>query len=736
MAAPDAAALPTLEALEAQLEELARRGEYTALVDMMRETAPYAHVQDCCLQRVACNELARACARRPGDAPGATHARAAAVVAADALGLAAAVVQAHLGACSSAVRAACRLVTALTRCDTISKETLRRCADLDVPKTLIAVLDFEDTEYESQPEQAASVRRAAYDALLGVAGAPQGGRPHAQAAAAAAMPAKHRLAVHRYCMLQTELPALAVRHTVWAAQLHLQHAPRSETAEDMCELMRAAGRAFRWAVGSTWLQPDYIAFAAALHAAHASLTGLMDSQAPPALLRWGVLYVFLPHVSRNRLRKECMPRATMCWCRARCCIDLRLPLEPAGLHKIDSSLEMCVVALQAHRSCVRPAARLIAWAALGSPAVQQQCTSMNLPALLRGSAGPPARRGQQRRVPAAAAANDDDEEAGDSDGEALSEWGDGDAQADAEQDATSASTAALVARTLRAIAGEDAASVAQRATAAAAATAVAAAAADAAAAALLAELEGESKGAAAAATKGKSKKKAKKKGPAASKPKASAAVSAATAASDESDEDAAAGGDDDDDVARLAGMRRGAGGPAPKQQAPPAPPPPSPPPLPAPAPAVAAAPPPLPMPRAARPLPVPQAAPRPRGPPLPAFTSVGCACGDAACTQPPAHAVAPPPRADDVALEALFPWLLVREQPGAPAAARPAAPIVDAPHEDDDLCVICLDEPRDTALAGCGAAHPPALCAGCARRLLAPGGAPVCPLCRAPAVPL
>jgi hypothetical protein len=731
--------LPALEALEAQLEERARSGDYAFVVDFLRDSATYAHVQDCCLQRVACNELARACERRPGEAEEATRGRAAAVVAADALGLAVAVIQAHLGACSSAVRAACRLMTALTRCDTISEETLRCCAELDAPKTLMTVLQFDDAEYDSQPEQGATVRRAAYDALLGVAGAPHDGRPHTQAEAAAALPVEHRLAVHRYVMLQTELPVLAVRHTVWAAQLHLQHGPRSEPAEDLCELMRSAGRVFRWAVSCTWLQSDRHVFAAALHAAHESLSGLMQCQAPPSLLRWGVVYVFLPHVSRDRLRKECMPHLTLYWCRARCCIDLRRSLELDGFYNFDASLEMCAVALQAHRSCVRAAARLIAWAALGCPRVQQVCTSKNIPALLRGSAGPPARRGQQRRVPAAVAADDDQEEAGDSDGEALSEWGDGDAQADAEADATSASTAALVARALRAIAGEDSASAAQRAEA----TAAAAAAADAAAAALLAELEGESKSAAAtkSQSQSKSKKKGKKKQGPATKPKA--AASAAAAASDESDGDvdvAAAG--DDDDVARLAGMRRGAGGPASKQQVPPMPPPPLP--LAA-APAVAAAPPPLPKPQAAKPLPVPHAAPRPRRPPLPPFASVGCACGDAACRQPPAHAVAPPQRADDVALEALFPWLLVREQPGAPqtddvpaapAAARPAAPIVDAPHEDDDLCVICLDAPRDTPLAGCGAAHPPALCAGCARRLLAPGGAPVCPLCRAPAVPL
>jgi hypothetical protein len=68
----------------------------------------------------------------------------------------------------------------------------------------------------------------------------------------------------------------------------------------------------------------------------------------------------------------------------------------------------------------------------------------------------------------------------------------------------------------------------------------------------------------------------------------------------------------------------------------------------------------------------------------------------------------------------------------APAVLPPptSAPC-DAPHEDDALCVCCLDEPRDTALPGCGAAHPPVMCAGCAVRLLA-RAVPTCPVCRRP----
>ena len=56
---------------------------------------------------------------------------------------------------------------------------------------------------------------------------------------------------------------------------------------------------------------------------------------------------------------------------------------------------------------------------------------------------------------------------------------------------------------------------------------------------------------------------------------------------------------------------------------------------------------------------------------------------------------------------------------------RSAAPA----HEDDELCIVCLDAPRDTALECCGAAHPPLLCADCAAALLArSSGGPACPV--------
>jgi hypothetical protein len=59
-------------------------------------------------------------------------------------------------------------------------------------------------------------------------------------------------------------------------------------------------------------------------------------------------------------------------------------------------------------------------------------------------------------------------------------------------------------------------------------------------------------------------------------------------------------------------------------------------------------------------------------------------------------------------------------------------PADDAAHEDDCLCVCCLDAAGDTALAGCRGAHPPVVFAYCAAQLLV-SAQPMCPMCRKPA---
>ncbi len=93
----------------------------------------------------------------------------------------------------------------------------------------------------------------------------------------------------------------------------------------------------------------------------------------------------------------------------------------------------------------------------------------------------------------------------------------------------------------------------------------------------------------------------------------------------------------------------------------------------------------------------------------------------------------------DEALAAIFLWMALHDAAPRPPPPRQQpqqqapqlAPAADAPHEDDGLCVCCLDAARDTALPGCAGAHPPAVCAACAALLLH-AAAPACPLCRAP----
>ena len=81
------------------------------------------------------------------------------------------------------------------------------------------------------------------------------------------------------------------------------------------------------------------------------------------------------------------------------------------------------------------------------------------------------------------------------------------------------------------------------------------------------------------------------------------------------------------------------------------------------------------------------------------------------------------------ALATLFPWLQMDRAAPPAVVAPPAA--VDEVHEDDHLCVVCLDAPREATLAGCADRHAPVLCEDCVAMLM---GTPVptCPLCRAP----
>ena len=69
----------------------------------------------------------------------------------------------------------------------------------------------------------------------------------------------------------------------------------------------------------------------------------------------------------------------------------------------------------------------------------------------------------------------------------------------------------------------------------------------------------------------------------------------------------------------------------------------------------------------------------------------------------------------------LFPHLRI-----AGGSSRSASP---APLDDDALCVVCMDAPRDTPLRACAQRHAPVLCAPCAAIVRATGAAPSCPWC-------
>ena len=87
--------------------------------------------------------------------------------------------------------------------------------------------------------------------------------------------------------------------------------------------------------------------------------------------------------------------------------------------------------------------------------------------------------------------------------------------------------------------------------------------------------------------------------------------------------------------------------------------------------------------------------------------------------------------AEDLMAE-LFPHLRLQgETIAGPAPAAAAAPPAEL---DDDMCVICMDAPRDTPLAACADRHAPVLCGACAASVLVQGSR-VCPWCSTPLLP-
>ena len=103
-----------------------------------------------------------------------------------------------------------------------------------------------------------------------------------------------------------------------------------------------------------------------------------------------------------------------------------------------------------------------------------------------------------------------------------------------------------------------------------------------------------------------------------------------------------------------------------------------------------------------------------------------------------AHAAAPAGAEPESGVSAeeliaeLFPHLRLRDDTAGPAPAAAAAP--PAEPDDDELCVCCMDAPRDTALRACADKHAPVLCAACAASVLVQGSK-VCPWCSTPVLP-
>ena len=630
--------------------------DYRYLTTFLDDRSRYADIPDeliWCVVVFICSGLSAASLRKLDESLDTQQQRVAAIVDAGALELAAAIAVANIGRRDFAAAAACMLLKTLTRYGVADAATLQRCAtpEVNAVDAMICVAttccSAADLRMRvSQDVVFPGMLSMAYDALLGAAGAPPYGPPHKLTAA---MP-QSQCAAALHAADLGKLHDFVVSQAIWATQM-LHDGLQNDTAltARFWRLLRSTGRVYRWLwTGAMVLNIGTEMEDNMMYSWQFVSTAMISDPHNAILQNWGLTYVFLPMLhlllqSGDVGDPEFLQRA-LGFCRGRCCIDMRAerhPLTFMAIGQLDG-WKVATSAARLHTSCLRPAARLISWAAVQSPDAQRELNALGAPDVLRGAARRSApqrtRRGAALCTPPADTIVDEEEEVG-SDGERLSEWGDDDGPPP--DMAGEASTQALVARALRAIAGETAATVAERA-------AAAAAAADAAAAALLAELEGEKDVAAVAAARKKSKSKKKK---------------SAKHSSQASDTAAAAcgGGVDDaqDDGAHLLNV----------QQA------------------------------------------------------------------------ALPPSAAAAAAEALFPWLSLADAPGGtPTGAAPAPPAVpeDTPHEDDHLCVICLDAPRDTLLAGCADTHPAALCADCARRLLAAGGAQpaVCPLCRAPATPL
>ena len=751
----------TKKELTEQLRAAARRGDYLHLCELAeRPVAHYAHLgftAVCSVQERICKALAEhAAAPRAGEPTSATAARCLRLEADGALLFACKVVHKNRDGCAEAVEAGCELITAVLR--GASQEMLTR-AVTGRNALLPVVMDVVSRDFTAVPEEIGNESPAisyamCCDALLAIAGLHRDAPPHALKPPARVVTYGHlQLLRRRVLGFPSSISSTLLDHTLWATDLLCmnEYAAGSSVKRALLKLLRSTGRVLRLLICLSLCSgtEQGVVDAKRLIMEVFDVVNDKDNVENWHLMRWVVVYVFLPLACAAQLPVETMAEDsvgpqpwvlpfTVSFCLGRCCIRrggvaenwretlVALLADEMAEKNPLSALEMTAMASSWHDCCVRPAAHLFTWLARGDAEFQDWLSNLdNAIDLPRTQV--PSTRSRSRNNGASPSADADDDPDGGSDGERLSEWGsDNDDGEPPCITARTESTPALVARAMRALSGESREDIGARH-----------AASEAAAAALLAELEAEPSKPTAASASGKKKKKKKK--PAAKSAAAAKAAPASDAEEDSDGDDTAAAGQDDDEVAarELGARQAGVAGQAKAQ------------PSSAPAVTVAqsalapAAAPSAELSTAPRPAPVPAAAPR-RAPapgeapsqPAPAAApfqrrgrlgAASCGCGNAACAVPASHAPAAQAKEEDTRLEDLFPWLTVQT---AQVPAQPA----DAAHEDDDLCVICLDEPRQMALSGCAAAHPPALCRGCAAQVLA-GAAPVCPLCRAPAVP-
>ena len=729
----------TKKELTEQLRAAARRGDYLHLCELAEPPLTYyAHLgfsAVCSVQERICNALAEdAAAPRAGEPASATAARCLQLEADGALQLARKVIHKNRGGCAEAVEAGCQLITAILR--GASQEMLTRAVS-SRNALLPVVMDVVSRDFTAVPEavgdESPAISYAACcDALLALAGLHRDAPPHALKPPARVVTYGHlQLLRRRVLEFHSSIPATLLDHVLWATDLLCEndYNAGSSVKRALLRLLRSTGRVMRLLIclslcsgtAQGWLDAKQLIMDVL------DVVNDDDNLENWHLMRWVIVYVFLPLAYAAQLPVETMAEDsvgaepwylpfTVSFCLGRCCIRrggmaatwrgslIALLDDSTGDHP--AALELTAIVTAMHECCVRPAAHLFTWLARGDEYFKVKISAFHKSAADLARTQFPSTRTRSRKNAAPPSADADDDPDGGSDGERLSEWGsDNDDGEPPCVTARTESTPALIARVTRAASGESRENIDARR-----------AAADAAAAALLAELEAEpSKPAAASAGSGKKKKKKKK--PAAKSAAAAKAVPASDAEEDSDGDDTAAAGQDDDPAPVPAAAPRAELHIAPR---------------PAPVPVIA------PRSAAAVPRPVPRPAPLSAAVPLqPAFAAepfqrrgrlgaAPCGCGNAACATPASHATAAQAE-EEARLEDLFPWLAVQS---APEPAQPA----DAAHEDDDLCVICLDAPRETALSGCAAAHLPALCRGCVAQLLA-GAAPVCPLCRAPAAP-